>query len=282
MQVSKFIFLIVCVGTCFTRSHAAEGKWKVKENLHQKEEEQEAHQWDFLKKKLFNAIKYNDVDYVNVLLEEYEELMFASCNVKLDSIISPKLGMMPLQYAAFLGRVRIVKILLDKGAFRTWNREIGPKPLEWNEQNRSKPFGKTALHYACQIVSPMPTLQSEYVRRTVIIRELVEHGADVNVRDQHGQTPLHYAASGNHIPLMKALLQNDNIDVDVQDEQGWTPLFTAVAHGNITCAKLLLDYLADIRILATDGESVIARADRCIYDTTFFNELSANWDARFS
>lgn len=44
---------------------------------------------------------------------------------------------------------------------------------------------------------------------------LVERGGDVNIRDNYGMTPLHYAASKGNITAVKELLQCDGIRVDV-------------------------------------------------------------------
>jgi len=69
---------------------------------------------------------------------------------------------------------------------------------------------------------------------------LLSHGADLNIKDSRGQTPLHYAVrnasavrSKNHVALthdpqplgvaMIKLLRNHNGDVTVKDEDGRTP-----------------------------------------------------------
>lgn len=44
---------------------------------------------------------------------------------------------------------------------------------------------------------------------------LVERGGDVNIRDNYGMTPLHYAASKGNVTAVKELLQCDGIRVDV-------------------------------------------------------------------
>ena len=44
---------------------------------------------------------------------------------------------------------------------------------------------------------------------------LVQQGADVNIRDNYGMTPLHYAASKGNQTAVKELLQCEGIKVDV-------------------------------------------------------------------
>ena len=40
-----------------------------------------------------------------------------------------------------------------------------------------------------------------------MVKLLVERGADVNVKSQWGQTPLHYAAGEGHISMVKLLVE---------------------------------------------------------------------------
>lgn len=73
--------------------------------------------------------------------------------------------------------------------------------------------------------------------------------ADINWRDSHGVTLLHYIASSgseNASALATALLQLPIVDLYVQDdESGWTALHRALYFGNITIARALMD--RDIR-----------------------------------
>lgn len=44
---------------------------------------------------------------------------------------------------------------------------------------------------------------------------LVDRQADVNVKDNYGMTPLHYAASKGNLTAVKELLQCEGVKVDV-------------------------------------------------------------------
>ncbi|CAD5229383.1 unnamed protein product [Bursaphelenchus okinawaensis] len=62
---------------------------------------------------------------------------------------------------------------------------------------------------------------------------------DVNHRNNNGQTPLHYAASKNYIPIARMLLEN-GAEVNVQDKYGSAPLHRAAAKGHVDMIMLLM------------------------------------------
>ena len=59
------------------------------------------------------------------------------------------------------------------------------------------------------------------------VRALIDAGADVNVRNDKGQTALHCAAKAGFVDIVALLLQH-HADVDAQDAQGETPLAAAL------------------------------------------------------
>ncbi|KAI2500194.1 hypothetical protein MHU86_14269 [Fragilaria crotonensis] len=102
------------------------------------------------------------------------------------------------------------------------------------------------IHIACS------NLQYEFLRLIVD-----RYGANVNVADRCGRTPLHKACMST-IGITNALasanvvrfLLDKGASVDVRDEDGKTPLLYAVSRGNIDGARLLLSYGANT--LCTD------------------------------
>ncbi len=70
---------------------------------------------------------------------------------------------------------------------------------------------------------------------------MVKKGADVN---KTGWTPLHYAASGAHLPVMKLLLENFAY-IDAESPNGTTPLMMASMYGNAAAVQFLIDEGAD-------------------------------------
>ena len=78
-------------------------------------------------------------------------------------------------------------------------------------------------------------------------RLLLEHNADVNIRDKHGYTPLHRPARVGNENLCRLLLEH-NPDVNIQDEDGSTPLHWCAIKGNGNLCRLLLEHNADVNI----------------------------------
>ena len=74
---------------------------------------------------------------------------------------------------------------------------------------------------------------------------LLEQGADINVKDEYGRTPLHYHAQVNNTAQLAFLLAQ-GADIHAQDTYGNTPLHFAEYHADAAC--LLIEHGADIVI----------------------------------
>ncbi len=92
--------------------------------------------------------------------------------------------------------------------------------------------------------------------------QLLFDGANVNAQStKDGQTALHIAARKGHM-LMVALLLNHNADVKLRDSKGMTPLSYAIENTDAPVIELLLDMIEDdtVYVMNTDkveDESVI-------------------------
>ncbi len=70
-------------------------------------------------------------------------------------------------------------------------------------------------------------------------------GVDVNAPGAMGRTALHRAVSGQHVAVVRLLLER-GADVATADRNGRTPLHWAAVVGSVPCAELLCDGGADI------------------------------------
>ncbi|XP_070558490.1 ankyrin repeat, PH and SEC7 domain containing protein secG-like [Ptychodera flava] len=77
------------------------------------------------------------------------------------------------------------------------------------------------------------------------INELLCNGADINVQDGKGKTPLHEVAKCWHPDVAKFMLDN-NADVNKRDQDGFTPLHTAAAEDYKEMVEYLLSDRAEI------------------------------------
>ena len=65
-------------------------------------------------------------------------------------------------------------------------------------------------------------------------------GAEVDLVDKKGQTPLHVACFKGHVDAARLLLDK-GADIDRVNKRGETPLYAACSKGHVDAARLLLD-----------------------------------------
>ena len=68
---------------------------------------------------------------------------------------------------------------------------------------------------------------------------LLSAGGIVNAANKTGQTPLHYAASKNHLTVLEQLIGAGGI-LDTQDSYGDTPLHRGISKGNVKIVEELI------------------------------------------
>lgn len=76
---------------------------------------------------------------------------------------------------------------------------------------------------------------------------IIAGGARVDLVDQDGHSPLHWAALGGNPDVCQILIEN-KINPNVQDYAGRTPLQCAAYGGYINCMVVLLENNADPNI----------------------------------
>ena len=91
------------------------------------------------------------------------------------------------------------------------------------------------------------------------VRELIEQGADVHVRNHKGQSALHCAAKAGFEDIVALLLDHD-ADVDAEDDAGETPLATALRSTVKDKARLLA--VVDLLVAAGADRDHADRAGR--------------------
>ena len=114
-------------------------------------------------------------------------------------------GFTALHFAAYFGQPAAATLLLANGA------EVAAVARN--------PTMVTPLHSA---------VSSGNVEVT---RELLQRGAPVNARQQHGWTPLHAAAQNGNLEILELLLQS-GADASIKNEEGVTALDLARKHGH--------------------------------------------------
>ncbi len=90
--------------------------------------------------------------------------------------------------------------------------------------------GYTALHYAVESTS------------LKMLRQLVECGANVNIRNGDGNTPLHLIVSANNCEMFKELSRNKTLDTSIVNNDNVDPLTLAVMTNQLRIMSLLLNF----------------------------------------
>ena len=141
---------------------------------------------------------------------------------KEDSDVFPNMpdsepGARPLYHAAFYGFLELVEQLVLK-----------------YPQYASARGGLcgTALHSA------------SFKGRLQVVRYLLQHGVDVNIRDSGEDTPFLLASWRGHSDVAKCLLEH-GADVELRDQLDNTPLNLAARYGQFDAVRFLLEHNAD-------------------------------------
>ncbi|EFA79079.1 hypothetical protein PPL_07904 [Heterostelium album PN500] len=78
------------------------------------------------------------------------------------------------------------------------------------------------------------------------VRFLLSNGANPNVTDYKGRTPLDWCAYNGDLPTSEILISTGMADVNCKDHEGFTPLHKAVMNGHLEVARLLVRYGAQV------------------------------------
>ena len=97
------------------------------------------------------------------------------------------------------------------------------------------------------------------------VKAALQRGADVNTRDNKGQSALHGAVRSSCIDALELLLSHTNINVNIVGNDGESAVHHAVDKNNIEALKLLLNHpgLTALTLNQKDnkfGETPVMRA----------------------
>jgi len=171
------------------------------------------------------------IDYLRLYLEVISMIPGGKSLVD----IRDSQGSTALHHAVKHGQVDVVRTLVQAGAMV-------------NIQNFE---AKTALFNA------VSQFKENYDRNLIydIVKALLYFGANPNISDENGVTPLHVACSLGIIPLVDLLIDN-GAWINVRDGDGETPIFYALRDGkNLIVERLVMDFGVNLEEANEDGET---------------------------
>ncbi|MBQ3565300.1 MAG: ankyrin repeat domain-containing protein [Alphaproteobacteria bacterium] len=156
-----------------------------------------------------------------------------------------------LHMAAQKNSVEMVRLLLDF--------------LNINEKGNYE-FDCTALY------------QAIYYGSLDVVRFLMEHGANVNIRDSHGTFPIIKAAERGYIGIIELLLEH-GADINSQDGNKQTALHRAAYNGQIDTMSFLLQRGASFDMTNSYGETPLFSASAALSNSADAVSVLLNYNA---
>ena len=164
-----------------------------------------------------------------------------------DTEAQNKVGMTPLYNAVIAGRKSTILQLLERGANINANSASQGTPLHHSIAMIEGTDFLTEAYGEEILESPHPSEVSVVLGtniesvRLFVISLLLEQGADVNIPNLKGNTPLHFVALMGR-PHIASLLIERGADISVTNDDGKTPLDIATEKKKGDLVKLLLKH----------------------------------------
>ena len=101
----------------------------------------------------------------------------------------------------------------------------------------------------------------------ITFRTLLEHGANPNLENSAGVTPLHILArvdGRNSDDMFNMLIRHPDINVNNQDLCGYTPLMRAIEFGNVEAVSGLMNAGANTTMKNNYGQNAVTLAEQMV------------------
>ncbi|GMF12801.1 unnamed protein product [Phytophthora lilii] len=189
-----------------------------------------------------------------------------------------RLHQLPLHRATMFGNIRAVELLLDEGADPNARDANRWTPLHYCADEATSNHlaiaqllmenskmvdidarslkGRSPLHVAARSkkrkmlcdenVSPSAE-ECEANRRKLFVDYLIEHRANLDLKDSRGSTPLLLACQSDYVGVIKSLL-DAGCDPTIVSDNKWNPLHLAVIQGKPSMVLFLMSWDADSRL----------------------------------
>lgn len=161
----------------------------------------------------------------------------------------------PLHFAIKTGNLELFKFLLEKGANLNVCDKFKETLIHFGVKNGNLEFVKLMLEKGTD-VNTQDFFKNTPLHFAVengnleLVKCLLEKGAKIEAKRNCGRRPLHLAASGSHEEIVHFLLEK-GADVNASNDEEKTPLIEAIKAlkaTNINIVKLLINKGADVEV----------------------------------
>lgn len=162
----------------------------------------------------------------------------------------------PLNLACGIGHSDIFDILIEYGADFNLPNINGRTPLIAACDNSQIDIVKKLLQLGAKVNkrNNLGRTSIFYCKNVNILHLLYINGADINIQDNFGNTPLMVFAKSNDYEAVEALI-NICPDLNIRNKNGETALITSLISRNIDIVKRLLEANADVNIIDINGNT---------------------------
>lgn len=153
-------------------------------------------------------------------------------------------GWTPLHWAAFKGRLDMVKYLVNQGAKVNDESTPGMTPLFLAATNGHDDIVKFLIHHGGNPNVVMgefkwtPLMRACHKGYVNTVKELIQAGADVNAKSAIKWTPAHNAAESGSLDSFKLLVEH-GANIKAENEMGDTPLDLAKLESRTDIVELI-------------------------------------------
>jgi ankyrin repeat protein/beta-lactamase regulating signal transducer with metallopeptidase domain len=169
-------------------------------------------------------------------------------------------GATPLWTAVRNFSKETAEFLIEKGANINTPDDRGVTPLDVAEQRGSTDMVELLQQHGAIKGSPnlLGIINSGDIEQ---VKLLISQGADINVKNSNGLTPLYLASQEGRKDVVELLIDN-GADINAKNNNGITPLHRAAREGHKDVVELLISRGADINVKNTRGQTPLDLAQQ--------------------
>ena len=165
--------------------------------------------------------------------------------------------------------VNVVDCLVQNGADVDLQDKDGETALFFAVRSKIKKWTSSGILSSLQVIKGANLNTSRNDKRTPLmegsskndekqVNWLIEHGADVNLQDEDGDTALHFACNSDHasLEILSCLIEN-GANINACTDFKITPLMMAVQNCHKYVVSFLIEHGANVDLQDEDGDTAL-------------------------